>query len=191
MRGVGLGPRERRAGAAVDAGAERQVLAPVGPVEAELVRVVEVARVATGGVGHHEHGGPRREVDPAHRRAHLGQLERALQRRLGAQHLLDERRDEAVVVAQPLLELGVVAEGPQRHADEPSRRLAARGEQVGRDPHHVLDRRQRAVGERGLRHLGHHVLLRVGAAFLDVARELLVEEPERLVLHARRAAPSW
>ena len=115
-RGDGLGPRERRAGAGVDAVPEREVLAAVRAVEAELGRALELARVAARGVGHHEHRGAGREVDAADGGGHPRQPERALHRRLGAQHLLDERADEVVVVAQPLLELGVVAEGPQAHA---------------------------------------------------------------------------
>ena len=162
---------------------------PFGPVEPELARVLELARVAAPGVGHHEHGGAGREVDAADRGGDLRQLERALQRRLGPQHLLDERPDEVGVVAQPLLELGMVAEGPEAHHDEPGRGLAAGREEVGRDPHDVLDRRQRAVGERRVRHLGHDVVARVGAAVLDVAGELLVEESERLVLAAAAVAP--
>ena len=59
-----LGPGERRTGARVDAVAEPDVLAAVHAVEAELERVVELARVAVGGAVQHEHAGARRAGRP-------------------------------------------------------------------------------------------------------------------------------
>ena len=51
-----LGAGEWAAGTGVDAAAERQVLARVAAVEPELVRVLELARVAVGGAVDHHHG---------------------------------------------------------------------------------------------------------------------------------------
>ena len=53
-----LGPRarERRARAGVDAVSEREVLATVRSVEAELVWALERARVAIGGAREHHDG---------------------------------------------------------------------------------------------------------------------------------------
>ena len=56
----GLRPRQRCAGARVDAVAEADVLTAVHAVEAELERVVELPRVAVGGAVQHEHAGARR-----------------------------------------------------------------------------------------------------------------------------------
>src|SRR5207244_2252110 len=63
-----LGPRERRAGARVDAEPEPDVLASVRSVEAELVRGVELAWVSVRGARHDENARPRRDVDSAHAR---------------------------------------------------------------------------------------------------------------------------
>ena len=78
--------------------------------------------------------------------------------------LLDEGGDEAAVVSELLLEFGPLAQGLEGGAEESGRRLLTGGEQVGGDLHHVLDRRQRAVGEGGRGQTGHHVVPRFGAA---------------------------
>ena len=115
--------------------------------------------------------------------------ELALEWALEPQHLLDERRDEAAVVAEPLLQIRPLAEHLQREPEHAGRSSPARGEEVGRDERDVVDVGQGPVGERRpCAMLAHHVGARRAAAFLDVRRELPVEELQRLVLHRCTAA---
>ena len=65
-----LGPGQRRAGAVVDAVTEGDVLAGVGPVDVELVRVLEQPRVAVARPGGEHQRAPGRDVDAAERGAH-------------------------------------------------------------------------------------------------------------------------
>src|SRR5262249_21321187 len=100
-----LGAGQRRAGAAVDAEAEAEVLAPVRPIDPELGRIVEPARVAVRGCRKQHDDGAGRERDAADRRRDARETEGALQRALDAQTLLDEARDALALVAQQLLQV--------------------------------------------------------------------------------------
>src|SRR5262249_58334191 len=62
---TGLGPSQGSTRAGVDAEPEGQVLADVRPVEVELGRALEPARVTVGGTVEHHQGGAGRDVDPA------------------------------------------------------------------------------------------------------------------------------
>ena len=131
--------------------------------------------VVPAGIGH-----------AAELRRHAREPEVALHRALDAQALFDEVRDELAVVAQLLLELGVVADALQRGAEEAHGRLLPGREEIGGDARDVDGLGDRAVGERRGRHAGHHVVARLAPAVLDVRGELLVEELERVVRHRRR-----
>ena len=133
-----------------------------------------------GAVDDH-HGGARGDLDAAELGRHAREPEVALHRALDAQALLDEVRDALPVLAQLLLQLGVVADALQRGAEEAHRRLLTGGEEVGGDARDVDGLGDRAVGKRRGRHAGHHVVARCAPAVLDVRRELLVEELERVV----------
>ena len=87
------------------------------------------------------------------------------------------------VVAQRLLQVGALAEHPQRERQQPHGRLLAAGEQVGGEQRGVAHLRRRPVGERRRGQAGEDVVARLAATVLDVLAELLVEELERLVLH--------
>ena len=67
-----LGPGQRATGAGVRPPAEGEVLLGVRAVHAELVRVVEAARVAARGAVQHHDAGAGRDVDSAHRRRRCG-----------------------------------------------------------------------------------------------------------------------
>ncbi len=166
---AGLGPRERRARAGVDAEPEPEVLAAVHPVEAELVRIVELPRVVVRGAVEHHHGGAGREVDAADRRGDARQPELRVERGLEPQRLLDEGRDAVALVAQLLLELGAFTQIPEHGGEQAGRRLAAGREQVGGDQHDVVDLGQRPVGEGRGGQLRHDVVARFAATVLDVA----------------------
>ncbi len=138
-------------------------------VETKLVGMLELARVAVGRAGR------TMTVLPAGisvSRTFVGVRDRRKVPLMGGSRrrdLLDEGGDEAAVVAELLLELGSLAEGHEGGAEEPGRGLLAGGEQVGGDLHHVLDRRQRAVGEGGRGQAGHHVVPGLASSVLDVA----------------------
>ena len=84
---------------------------PFGPVEAELVGMFELPRVAVGGTGKHHDRAAGRDLGVTDRGGHPGQAEGPLDRALEPEHLLDEHRDEVPVVAELLLELGAVGRG--------------------------------------------------------------------------------
>ena len=149
------------------------------------VGMFEAARVVVRGAVDDHDGGAGGNVDPAELGRDAREAEVALHRALDAQALLHEVRDELTVVAQPLLELVVVADALERGAEEAHRRFLARGEQVGGDPRDVDRLGDRAVGERRVGHAGHHVGTRLAPAILDVRGELLVEELERVVRASR------
>ena len=79
---------------------------------------------------------------------------------------------ELAVAAQPLLQLGVLGQHPQRRREQARRRLAAGREQVRGDAHDVDGLGQRAVGEGRRGEPGDHVVARLRAAVLDVPGEL-------------------
>ena len=81
-----------------------------------------------------------------------------------------------------LLDVGSLGDDPQRERQQADRRLLAAGEEVGGEQGDVVHLRRRAVGEGGRGHRRHDVVAGRAAAILDVGRELLVEELERLVL---------
>ena len=151
------------------------------------VGMLEAAGIAVrGAVDDHERACPPGSSTPPSSVVHAREPEVALHRALDAQALLDEVRDELAVVAQLLLELGVVADALQRGAEEAHGRLLAGREEIGGDARDVDGLGDRAVGERRGRHAGHHVVARLAPAVLDVRGELLVEELERVVRHRRR-----
>ena len=90
-------------------------------------------------------------------------------------------------VAELVLEVGAVAEDPERGGEEAGGRLPAGGEQVDGDSHHVVDLGERAVGECCGGESGHDVVARLAPAVLDVGGELLVEILEWGVRRQRRS----
>ena len=178
----GLRAGERRPGAGVDAAAEGEVLASVRPRLVERGRVLEDPPVAAGRAVQEHDDGAGRELESAELGRPLRQAERALDRRLDAQRLLDELRDEREVLAQPLLQLGVVGDALHADAHELDGRLLACGEEVRGDAGDLDRLGDRAVGERREGHPGQHVVLRVGAALLDAGDEVLVEPLEGAVV---------
>ena len=94
-----------------------------------------------------------------------------------------------MVVAQRLLHLGMLGDPPQRCAEEVHRGLLAGAEQVGGDHDDLVDFWQRAIGERCRRECGEHVVARLAAAVLDVAREPVVHEGEWIRDQLVDAAP--
>ena len=157
----GLRAGQRCAGAAVNAAAERQVLARVLALGIESVGVLEPARVAVGGPVDHHHRAAGTEGFVADGGRHPRQPEVALHRALDAQALLDEVRQQAAIATQPLLDVGLVAHHLQRGGQQPHRRLLARGEDVGGHPHDVADLGHRAVRERRRGQPGQHVVARL------------------------------
>ena len=173
-----LGPGQRPAGTGVWPAPEGQVLLRVGAVDLELRRVLEAAGIATGGAVEDHHRGAGGDVDASHRGGPPGEPEVALDRPLHPEALLDEVLDERAVPPQPGLQVRVLADHLEGRRQQPHRRLLARREQVGGDPHHVDHLGHGAVGEgrRGQRR--EHVLARRAPALLDVGREAVVEELE-------------
>ncbi len=86
-------------------------------------------------------------------------------------------------VAQPLLQIVVIADALQRSAEEAHGRLLPGHEEVCGDAGDVDGLGCRAVGKRGLRHPGHHVGARFVAPVFDVRDELVVEEFEWVLRH--------
>ena len=142
-----LGAGEVSARAVVGALPERQVVAGVGTGDVELGRVLEPAGIAVGRPRQEQHRAPGGDGDARHRRRDLGHPELGPQRALVAQRLLDEVRDQLSVVAQGVLDVGPLAEHPEREREQPHRGLLAAGEEVGREQRHVVDVRRRSVGE--------------------------------------------
>ena len=175
----------------MDAEPEPEVLAAVHPVEADLVRVLELPRVVVRGAVEHHHGGARRQVDAADSRRDARQPELRVQWGLEPQRLLDVRGDAMTLVAELLLQVGPVRDVPEHGAQQAGRGFPAGGEEVGGDQHDVVGFRQRSVRERRGGELRHDVVARFAASILDVVREPLVEELERLVRHltALRSRP--
>ena len=78
------------------------------------MRALERARVAIGGAREHHDGVAGADADAGDVGRATRHPELALERALEPQHLLDERRDEAAVVAEPLLQVRPLAEHLQR-----------------------------------------------------------------------------
>ena len=175
----GFGAGQRRAGAAVDAAAEGQVLTGVLAVGIERVRILEAARIAVGRPVDHHQRAAGADGFLADGGRHPRQPEVALDRALDAQALLDEVRQQAAVLAQPALDVRAVPDHLQRGAQQPDRGLLPGGEDVGGDPHDVADLRHRPVRECRRRQSGQHVVAGLGPAVLDVGREDLVEVLQR------------
>ena len=168
----------------VDAVAEGQVVDRVLPLGVERARVGELPGVAVGGTGQEQHRAAGRDVDAADGRADLGHAELGPERALVAQRLLDEVRDEVAVGPQAVLEVRPLGEDPQRERQQADRGLLAAREEVGGEQRDVVHLGHRPVGEGGRGHLRQDVVAGLPPAVLDVGGELLVEELERLVLHA-------
>ena len=124
-----LEPGEARAGADVRTTAERHVGAGVGPIESELVRVVEHRFVTV-----RRQEAERDLVAGAELltvqlpRSHAVAQQEA-DRRVVAQRLLDRDRDQLRIGAQLLVEVGVVRDGPQQVADQVTGGLVPRDEE--------------------------------------------------------------
>src|SRR5947209_16088304 len=101
------------------------MLAGIGSVDVELVRVLEEARIPVGRSRQEQDAGPSRDVDTGERRALPRHAELGPKRALDAQRLLDEVGDPAAVFADPLLEVGALAEHLQREREQPYCRLLA------------------------------------------------------------------
>src|SRR5215470_3676390 len=99
---------ERGSRTGVDAMPERQVAADVLPLDAELGRALELARVPAGGTVDHQDRGAGRDGHAAELGRLQGQPELGLDPALGPQRLLDEPRDPAAVGPQPGLGLRLV-----------------------------------------------------------------------------------
>ena len=162
----------------------------VAALDAELAGSLEVPRVAVGGAVEHHQRRPGGHVDPADGRGPTGQAEVALHRRLDAERLLHEVRDQLPPLAEQLLQLGAVADELQGGAEQADGGLLPGGEQVRGDADDVDDLGQLAVRERGRGQGGEHVLTGLPPAVLDVAAEAVVEPRQRAVGHGlrRRAA---
>ncbi len=188
-----LGPGERRAGAGVDAEAEPEVLAAVHTVEAELGRVLELARVAVRGAV--DAASPSCPPGGRPRRSSSGRGTGGTHPGSGsrAAGLLDEASGCASRSSRSSCwQLGTLADHLEHRAEQARRGLLAGREEVGGDQHDVVDLRQRPVGEGRGGQLGHHVVARCAASVLDVGREALVEELQRLVRHrSRPSSASW
>ena len=178
---------ERRARTGVDAVPEAEVLARVRPVEAELVGVVELpgsrfaAPLSTYTVV------PGAISTPPTLALTLASLNEPFN---GVSCRSTSSMNGAISSGSARSAAWTSGRSPRIWNElviEARRGLAAGREQVGRNPHHVVNRRQRAVGERCVGHLGHHIALRIRAAIGDVTRELRVEKLERLVL--KRVGP--
>ena len=89
-----------------------------------------------------------RSTPPDRRRARGDSRKSPLTGLSNRSDLLDEVRDAVALVAEQLLELGALADEPERGPEEADRGLLAGGEEVGGDAHDVDDLRRRAVGER-------------------------------------------
>ena len=86
------------------------------------------------------------------------------------------------ITPQPLLQVGSLRDDPQREREQSHGGLLPPGEQVRGEQRDVVHLRRRPVREGGGGHRRHDVVAWRPAAILDVRRELLVEELERLVL---------
>ncbi len=165
---------------------EGQVLLGVGAVHPELVGLVEATRVAAGRAVEDHDAGAGSDVDAADGGRRAGQAEVAFHRALEAQALLDEFGDAGGVVAEPLLDVGTLADHLQCGTEQPDGRLLPGGEHVGRHPDHVDRLGQRTVGEAGRGQAGQDVVARLAATLLDVRGQPLVEELEWRMAHGAR-----
>ena len=169
-----------RTGAAVDAGAERDV-AVVLAVEDHVVGVLEHVGVAVGGRERHQHPIALVDRTPGELDV-LARQPRHRDRRVRAQQLLDGHRPDLRPLAQLGTVFGVLGEVPQRRSDR-----RPRGVDPG-DEHQVARAEDVRVGDRvavdlALRELGDQVVVaRVGAAVGDLLHEELDD------LHAIRDA---
>ena len=124
---LGLGPRQRRARAAVHAAAEGDVTPGVRAFDVERGGILELPWIAVGRAVHHHHRGARGHVNAADRHVAPRQPEVALHRALDAQALFDEVGDLGTLGAQPLLQFGILREHLQRGAQQPDRGLLPGG----------------------------------------------------------------
>ena len=101
---------ERRARAGVDAATERQVLAGVGPVDAEILWALETATIPVGGRQEHHQAAAGGDLDADERGRLARRAEVGLHRALEAEHLLDEVGDPPGLVPKAVLELRLLGE---------------------------------------------------------------------------------
>src|SRR5271165_339876 len=100
-----LGPGEWRSRTGVVATSERQMLANVGAVHAELVGLLELARVPIAGAGQQHHRGSRRNRYVTDRGRCACHAEVGLHRALHPQCLFDEGGDAVAFPAQQRLDV--------------------------------------------------------------------------------------
>ena len=170
---VALGPRERAARARVRAAPERDVRPGVRTVDAELVRVLEPPRVAVRRAVEQHHRRAGRDVDA--RRSAC----RARARRKSVFTGLSTRSASSTkfgmrsrVLAELVLQLGVLGEVLERGGEQARGRLLAR-------PRRGTSRCARPTVTSGVepsgigreRELGEHVLARLAPPVLDVVGE--------------------
>ena len=179
-RDSSLRSSQRRARAGVVAASESHVLANVGAVYPEGVKILELPRVAIACPGQQHHrasdgiGTSPIEVDVrAIRKWDLTGLSSVVS--------LRRRRDAVALLAQQCLDVGTFSDDLHAEAEQLGDGFLAGREQEGGEPDDVDDVGSRAVEVFRLGQFGQHIPARLSPAFGDVGREFVVQPLQRIV----------
>ena len=136
---------------------ERHVLSGVGSIHPEFGRAIEVRRVPIRRARQQHDLRARRDVDPRQAGGDARESEVALDRAFQPKHLFDEIGDAVTVVAQRVLQFGILGQYVQGAGEQARGGLVTGDEQECGDPDYIDDFGQGSVGEMLRRQFGQDV----------------------------------